>query len=362
MSTQRIASLLLALLFIGGALALMTLGDPERARERRPSRERVVRVAEAEVSAEPRELRFSGITRAARRADLSFKVGGRVEERRVEIGQRVSEGEIVARLETREFVLGEASAQAALAETDARLTQLERDRARVERLYAERAATREELEQVAAQEDALRASRRALQARLDDARRLLDETLLRAPFAGVVRDVHVEAGEFAQPGQALVQLDGLGGVELEVELPESLIDQVRVGSPALVTLPLRGDRELPALVKHVGRSAGAAGRLFPVVISLGAAAGVPPGVTAELALKVTEERALSLPLAAVVNPGGQSAAVYLLEGDRVRRVEVETGRVREGRVRVRGALEAGSAVVIAGHSSLRDGERVEVVR
>ena len=362
MPTQRIASLLLAFLFIGGALALMALGEPESSTGKRTPRERTVRVARAETSTEGRELHFSGITRAARRADLSFKAGGRVAERRVEIGQAVKTGEVVARLETREFALGEAAARASLAEADARLAQVERDRARAERLFAERAATREELEQVSAQEDALRASRHALQVRLDNARRLLDEAVLRAPFAGIVRDVHVEAGEYVQPGQPLLELNGEGSVELEVEVPESLIDDVTPGSPALVRLPLRDDREIPAIVKHVGRSAGSAGRLFPVVISLGSAAEVPAGVTAELALSVAGESALDLPLASVINPGGQSAAVYVLDGDRVRRVPVETGRVDAGRVRVRGPLRAGTEVVIAGHSSLRDGERVEVLR
>ena len=373
---RRYKGLLLAFLTLGAALYLSA--DAERAssdgsREGSTARLKRVRVAAVEAARDSRELRFSGTTRAARRARLAFSTGGRMVARPVEIGDRVRRGQLLAQLTDRELKNALASARASLAELAARRAQSERDHARARQLAAAKAATSEELERTAAAVDALEAAEAAAAARLQEAQRRVDETRLSAPFAGTVTDVHFEPGEYARAGTPVVTLSGDGEVEVEVEVPESVVPRIAVGDEVELRLPVLGRDRVAGRVKSVGRTAAGPGQLFPIVASLAAdAAGqdVGAGATAELVLRLTSDRALALPIEAVVNPGGRRPAVFRVAGTgagehRVEKVAVEVGTLLSGtggpaKVIVRAELEAGDLVVTGGQRGLLDGETVEV--
>ncbi len=328
-----------------------------------------VEVAAVEEARERRELRFSGITRAARRAQLAFSSSGRLVARPVEIGDRVGRGQLLARLTDRELKNALATARATVAELEARRAQSERDHARAQRLAAARAATSEELERTAAAVDALKAAGEAASARLQEAQRRIDETRLMAPFAGTVTDVFLESGEYARAGTPIVSLSGDGEIEIEVEVPESVIPRIAAGDPVELRLPVLGDAPASGSIASVGRTAAGPGRLFPVVATVPGDDHLVAGATAELVLRLESEDALSVPVEAVVNPGGRRPAVFRVSGDAgqqsVEKVPVEVGTLMSEadssvRVVVRGDLQPGDLVVSGGQRGLLDGETVEV--
>jgi RND family efflux transporter MFP subunit len=358
------------LLIAGLGLGLYLFADAQTPAPEAPATTvKRVRVATVEPARDAREVRFSGVTRAVRRARLAFTLGGRVVERPVEVGDRVAAGEVIARLDDRELRNAVATARGSLTELAARRAQSERDLERVERLAGVDAATSEELERVRAAAESLRAAESAAEARLREAERLLDEARLTAPFAGTVTDVHLEPGEFAGPGRAVVDLSGAGGLELRVEVPESVVGRIAEGDEVTVHLPLL-DRTVDGRVDSVARSAAGAGSLFPVVASLPPEPGLAAGSTAELVLHLELDDALSVPVEAVVDPGGRRPAVYRLDGVRaagdaengwqVAKVEVDVGSLLGDRVSIRGDLEVGDRVVVGGQRGLLDGEAVEV--
>ncbi len=375
---RRTKSLLLATVTLGTAFFLSA--DAERGdsggSEGGSPRLKRVRVAAVEAARDLRELRFSGTTRAARRARLAFSTSGRLVARPVETGDRVARGQLLAQLTDRELKNALATAEASLAELAARRAQSERDQARAEQLAAAKAATSEELERTTAAVAALEAAEDAAAARLAEARRRIDETHLTAPFAGTVTDVHFETGEYARAGTPVVTLSGDGEVEVEVEVPEAVIPDIETGAAVDLELPVMrrgaGSEPIVGRVKSVGRTAAGPGRLFPVVATFPADAGVPAGATAELVLRLTRDQALALPIEAVVNPGGRRPSVFrvsrsrVTDGDtpRVEKIAVEVGSLLSGddpvRVIVDGELEAGDLVVTGGQRGLLDGEAVEV--
>lgn len=391
---RRSRSLAIALAVLGAA-AIYFLVDarrtpsgesPSAARAPDESAETLkrVKVAAVEVTRERRELRFSGTTRAARRARLAFSVGGRMVARPVEIGDRVERGQLLAKLDDHEVDNAVASARAALAELEARRAQSERDRARAEQLAAAKAATSEELERTAAAVDAVRAAEDAAEARLAEAERRKRETRLAAPFAGTVTDVLFEPGEYLRAGSPVVSLSGVGAVEVEIEVPESVIPRIAVGDEVKLLLPVLGRDAVTGRIESVGRTAAGPGRLFPVVAAVSAADELLAGATAELVLELVSDDALALPVEAVVNPGGRRPSVFRVLGEasgprRVEKVPVEIGTLLSGgdgvgsdgvggdgvgsdpvRVIVRGELSGGDLVVVGGQRGLLDGETVEV--
>jgi len=322
---------------------------------------RVVRVDEVTGGASTDSIRLAGVTRAARRAELGFTISARLGSRPVEIGDRVDKGAVLAILDDREQRLSLRAAEAAAAELDIRLAQAERDLDRVQRLVDARAATAEELERNAATADALEAARNAAQARLGETRRMVDETILRTPFAGTVTAVFGEPGEWVSRGRPIVEIAGDGAVEVVLEAPETIYHRLDRGAVVEVELPFVG-RSVPGRITEVATAASGAGRLFPVEITLDPDPEVVAGLTADVVFTLAADDELTVPLHAVLNPGSATPAVFLINDGLARRTTVELGRVRGDRIAVTAELDPHDLVAVAGHTGLRDGDAVEVRR
>jgi RND family efflux transporter MFP subunit len=320
-----------------------------------------VRTAMVAMERVERPVRFSGITRSQHRASLSFSVPGRLTARPVRVGDRVRVGQVIGTLDQREFRNSLMASQAQLAELDARLSQARKDLDRVKRLQAARAATAEEYEHARLAESATEASRAALLAQLQEARRVLEESSLKAPFAGTVAAVHLEPGEWAYPGLPVVEVSGDGPMELEVQLPEPFIGTVQEGQMVSVELPFSGDgRRIGGRVRSIARAAIGPGRLFPAVIALDQANGLVAGLTAELVLDPDRAPALMVPVSAVLNPGSTHPFLFRVRDGRAEHIDVTLGELAGDRVAVQGAISSGDRVIVAGNTKAADGDPVEV--
>ncbi len=369
---RRSRSLWIVVLMLGAAVYLSADAERSPAIASEPSTEilKRVKVGGVEATKESRELRFSGTTRATRRARLSFTTGGRLVTRPVEIGDQVEPGQLLARIDSSELGNALESARGVSAELAARRAQSERDHARAGQLVAAKAATHEELEQSSAAVEALVAAEGAARARWSEAERRLAATRLTAPFAGTVTEVLFEPGEYARVGAPVVVLSGAGEVELEVEVPEAVVPRIAIGDEVEVILPALGRSAIAGVIKSVGRTSAGAGRLFPIVAGIEAADQMLVGATAELVLRLETDHALTLPVEAVVNPGGRHPVVFRIADTipgtapnvtaRVEKLAVDVASLIGDRVIVRGDLEVGDWVVVGGQRGLLEGERVEV--
>jgi len=357
---QRISSAALVGALVLGAAVVLAAWPTREPAPVPAARQSAVGVAPVTALDGVREIRLPGVTRAVNRATLAFSLLGRITRRPVEVGHRVAAGALLAVLDGREYRLAKAAAQAEVMRLNARLAQAERERERVERLVAVRAATTEELEQVAVVADALRAACDAAAARLDDARRRVGETELRAPFAATVTAVRLQVGEWAAPGAPVLELAGVGAVEIEVAIPEGLRAGLAPGQPASIELPFLG-RTVSGRLTSLSGAASEAGGLFTAEVRLDPAADVVPGLAAEVVLAASGKPRLAVPLAAVLDPGATRPAVFRVVGGVAERVPVELGEVVGDLVTVTGDLAPGDRIVVSGHTSLIDGDRVEVL-
>ncbi len=362
MTRQRILPTLIGLLLLGVSIP-MALSSPVPDVPV-PDRSQLQRVAVSPVTADAggSNLRFPGVLRSRERASLAFPLSGRLVARPADVGDRVRKGEELARLEELERENAVDTAAGALAEVEARRAQLAQELARVERLAAAGAATPEELEQARAAVAALAAGVTSAAARHRETQRLRTEVVLRAPFAGTVSRVLAEPGEHLGQGEVVFEVSGDGGLEVEVGVPEDLIVHLDEGQEVAVELPLSGGLGARGTLSSVGRVAAGPARLFPVLVALtGDQPGLAAGMTAEVTLATRATDQLTVPLGAVLNPGGGQPAVFRLQGGQVEKVSVEVERLVGALVVVRGLLVAGDQVVVRGISGLRDGETVEVV-
>jgi RND family efflux transporter MFP subunit len=307
---------------------------------------------------------LTGEVRARHEADLAFRVGGKVVERRVDLGAVVRKGEVLARLDPQDVDQAAASARAAVvaAESEMILAQVEFERARD--LRARNFISASVL-------DARTAALRAAQARLAQARaqavvagNQAAYATLQADADGVVTAVLAEPGQVVGAGQGVLRVARRGEREILVHVPESRRREVGVGTTAEVRPWAESARSYPGRVREVAPAADATTRTYAVRVSVpGADEFLPLGATAMLRFVAPASGRILLPLPAVTRQG-EAASVWVVDGEGVVHPRpVAVAAFREDGVLLEGesGLAAEDRVVVAGVHTLVPGQKVRAV-
>lgn len=306
-------------------------------------------------------LRFSGIVQASQRATLTFQLSGTLKERRVELGQQVVQGDLLARIYNPALEPARDSATARLQELDTQLIQANREWERSRRLYERGVVSEQALEQLASRRDSLQASVATARAALAEASRLLDESRLLAPFDGRVEAVLVENNEFVSAGQPVVRLSSPLGREVEIRVPAYMLGFVSVGQSLPVwSVHDRTQAVVTGRVMEVAQAGAVRGELHPVLVHLPANT-LDAGQPVEVGIVPPRDAVITVPLLAVIrSESGES--VYRVREHQAERIEVTVRRIIGDAVVVESPMLAeGDQVVYAGLTRLVDGDRVEIL-
>jgi RND family efflux transporter MFP subunit len=320
----------------------------------------------------------NGYVVARTKASVSAEVMGRLEYLGVTEGTRVRRGEIIARIESGDYVARVAAARAEVASTDAQLAQARRDLERAKTLAAQQVISDAELEDRRTALDVLDARLRAARAQLELAAVSLENTRVRAPFDGTVLRKDAEQGEIVAPSSAgggltrtaIVTMADLGTLEVEVDVNEAYIARIRNGQPGRITLDAYPDTSFAGRVRQVVPTAD---RQKATVLVKVAILDRDPRILPEMGAKVLFLREASeaataaaprrvLVPSAAVRREANGAAVWLVENDRATRRAVELGTERGEDIEIRKGLEGGERVVLDPPASLKDGAAVRVAR
>jgi len=299
---------------------------------------------------------------ANRHAQLRSETAGRVVEVLVETGERVDEGQVLLRLDVGRPASAAQAAKAAVAQTDARLQQAERELERTRQLVRTGGLPEQRLDDA---KDAVRlasASRDAARAEAQLARRGLTEAVVRAPFSGTVVERQVELGEYLAPGSPLLTLADTGVLKARVLLdPREALD-VSIGSKAIVSVYARPDERFSGRVVRVGEVIDPRTRRLAVEIELYDDNGrLRPGLVGRFVVETGKpRRVLRVPLEGVFERFG-SQHVYVIEDGIARRQAIVLGPIRGGFAEVTQGIEPGDTIVIKGVTRVVDGSKVQVV-
>lgn len=383
-----LAALLVLMLWLAGAFRDKTAPGPPAA-ALAPADGGRVAVVRKEIQD---HLEQVGTVRARHRALVASKVLAQVIEVRVEAGAQVEgpssvhSGTVVARLDARDLrarlsrTLAEASAsqrairvleaevtaaRAQQAAVKARLSLAEADFRRYGPLVKKGVAKKEELDRVVAtlgvaQADHVAARSRVLAARqqlaraklqlevaersVEEARVLLDYTVLRAPFSGVVTEKLREQGDTVQPGEGVVQLEDPSQLELHAAVAESLAARLRLGQ----LLPVRIDalrKTFQGRVREIAPAADPESRTVRVKVTLARTPGLVSGVFGRLRIPVGSYETLLVP-ARAVRSVGQLRLVEVMGAETSARRFVTLGRRHGDQVEVRSGLREGEEVLL----------------
>ena len=230
---------------------------------------RSVRTITVSERASGKLRRYSGVVEAASTSSLSFEVPGNVREVLVEVGERISQGQVLARLDTRDFTLNVEAAQANMGQAEVNLADAEREYARLQSFVARDPGfvSRQAMDQARVNVDAAVQQVSYARTRLGMAERDLQRTDLLAPFDGVVTERQVDPFQEVSRGQKLFALHVEGAMEAAVSIPESEIKMVYLGLPGDIQFPALRGESFPGIVTEISSAAGAA-NAFPIRLTI----------------------------------------------------------------------------------------------
>lgn len=330
-----------------------------------PEKARPVLVTRAGDAA-PALVAFAGEIRAREESALSFRVGGNLVRRDVDVGARVKRGDLLAVLDPGDLRLQAQAAQAQLAAADAELVRARADQARYEQLAKQQLVSRSTLDAQNAAYQAAAGQARAARANLDVARNQAEYSQLRAPRAGAIASRQAEAGQVVAAGQTVFTLAGDDGREVAIALPESQIRSYSVGQPVLVELWNTPGQRLPGTIREIAPAADPQARTYAARVALrgDAERAVELGQSARVYMADSKEQAtIALPLSALQRGADGRSAVWVVDRAtrRVHATPVRIGPFGEDSVPVLSGLKTDALVVSAGGHLLRENQLVTPV-
>lgn len=318
------------------------------------------------------ERRLSGTIGARFESELSFRVGGKVALRAIDVGQSVRQGQTLALLDAADLQLAVDVASQQWRASQVEAEQAASDAARFRRLLADGSVGAADVERQQARADAASAHLAQARGQLDLARRRLGYATLSAPFDGVVTARRFEAGQVVGEAQPLITLARPDALDVVVDVPEALAPDLRAYRASARLMAQPGDTTSSPLdlsLRELSPSASAATRTFRARYTLktppaptASTAGARLGSTVELRLsRQNSEPSALLPLGAVLSVA-QSPTAWVVDPNAgtLTPAPVQVVSQTDDTVRVRGLAE-GALVVSAGAQKLDAAMRVRAV-
>ncbi len=367
MASSRTVNLIFATLAILPLLSGCGGKDEEKAA---PDIARPVKLYTAGGVVAARTMRMAGETRAAKRADLAFRVPGLLIELPVREGERVKKGQHLARLDPADFESNLREALGRLAEARAKL---EYDRVEYQRYARIRqkepgavSASRLNLKKAAL--DVSRAAVKAAEAAVAVARNQLAYTYLKAPFDGIIGKRYVDNHEFVLARQKIVYLQDLSTVEVLLDLPELMAAPVRRTEPKLFAeFPSAPGHLFPLEIKEFSTQADPYTQTYRLVLVMPAPenihllTGMSATVVIDFSGVATDAVEIIIPTIALFADEAGRSCVWVVDPKtwRVHKRAVTPGALTgQAGIRIEKGLAVGERIAISGVNMLHEGMKV----
>ena len=310
---------------------------------------------------------FSGSAQTAQEVKLSFRVAGTVIAVPISVGDRVSAGSLVARLDTETYRVALEESKADVAQANASRRSDEAEYQRVRQLYAADNASRTELDEALASAEASKADYEARAQALRRAELDLSYTELKADRDCSVARVDVEVNENVASGSEVARLNCGDAWEVVIDVPECQIAAFEDGLSAQARFSSIEGAQFAAEVSE-GGGASAGNTSFPVTLRLietpdSIRSNLAAEVTIALASKNQSSESIIIPVSSV-SQDQNGTFIYLVEPSSeagvalLRKQVVDVGQITEDGIAIEGGLLPGQTILVAGHANARDGMRV----
>ena len=304
---------------------------------------------------------YSGEVRGRYETQLAFQVGGKIIKRKVELGSVVNAGDILMEIDGKDIAqtVNISAAQVASAESQLSLaaTNLERYR----KLYEQGAISQAQLDQYQNAHEVALAAVHQSSAQYTQGANQLGYSSLVADSAGVISSISAEAGQVVSAGQPILTLVKEGEREIEINVPENRIEEMRNAQQVRISFWALPDVKVEGKVREISPVADNVSRTYKIRVSLiNPPAGINLGMTANVAIaNVTQQQAVYIPLTAIYQTS-DTPNVWIIKDDVVSLRPVKVGVFGDGKIQILAGLQDGEVIVTAGIQKLREGQKVHL--
>ncbi|RKZ64939.1 MAG: hypothetical protein DRQ44_08675 [Gammaproteobacteria bacterium] len=325
-----------------------------------PEKAEVIRPVPAMKVGESQKVsgrKFPGKAKATQEVNLAFDVGGKLVERPVNIGDTVKKGDVIARLNPRDF-------KAKVKSTKAEVKKAKQNFTRGKKLIKDGFISQREYDRLEADVDVAEAD-------LDIAQKALSDSVMKAPFDGHIANLYAENYQAVLSKKVIARLLDTSQIEMVVQVPENLISKVSYIEDIQVRFDSFPDTVLAATIKEVSNEASQTTRTYPVTLIMEQAEGIKilPGMAGNASGTLVmpgageELEQLVVPVKAVFTPDTEKQDhVWVIDensGSAHLRA-VKTGQLTRSGIQIIDGLKDGEWIAIAAVHTLREGQKVRI--
>jgi RND family efflux transporter MFP subunit len=313
------------------------------------------------------KLEYPGVVDSIQQVDLGFEVAGQIIELPIISGQEIMKGDLLARLDPRDY-------KAARDAAASHLRAMSAANGRAQRIFEQNAGSQAEVD------DALR-NFRVAEEELKTAQKALDDTYLRAPFSGQIAEIPADNFDNVEAKEKILLLHDITSLEMDVTVPErdvalsppglSVEELSRILQPEVEVSTVPGQR-FPATYKKIDFAADPVTRTYPATFNFANPAHLTilPGMTGRIILHVKAEdvpkkikSGFMIPASATAIDKQSNAYIWRVDPEtmRVSRTRVELGVMSGANVQIRNGIKQGDRIAISGVHHLREGMKVHLL-
>jgi HlyD family secretion protein len=324
-----------------------------------PKPSMTVTTAQPQRASVPVKLSANGSIAAWQEASIGSESSGlKLSSVRVNVGDVVKAGQVLATFAPETIQADVAQARAALMEAEANASEAAANAERARTLQTSGALSAQQISQFLTAEQTAKARVEAARATLNVQQLRLKHTQVVAPDSGIVSARSATVGAVVGGGTELFRLIRQGRLEWRAEVPSSDLGRLKTGTPVVVTLP--GGETTPGKVRMVAPTVDPQTRAALVYVGLDAKSAARQGMFAKGEFELGASEALTVPQQALVMRDGFSYLFKVGPENKVSQVKVEAGRRIGERVEITRGIDAGATVAVSGAGFLNDGDTVRV--
>lgn len=291
---------------------------------------------------------------------LAAEVSGRVIEILADIGDEVDKGQVLAKIDPEKYTLQFAQSKAEMARLSALLINQELDLKRAEQLFKDSLVSEEMIDRTRAEYNALKEQINAAEAQLNNSKRLIEETEIKAPIKSKVSAKNIDVGDFVQTGVIVFELIDTENLRVALSFPEYQNLKLKKGLSVYLTTPTSIDQLIETTIKDIKPDINANSRSITAIVDFENPGSWVPGASTQATIILsTVKNALVLPQLSVVRRSNGNV-VYLLNENTVLERSVNTGLEKNGLIQITSGLRKGDIVALDGAGFLTNGSVINI--
>ena len=308
----------------------------------------------------PEYLTLTGSLKASQESEVAADASGKVTATFVERGQRVKQGDTLAILDARGAAISATQAAAQTGLARAQLDQAQKECDRTKSLFQSGAISQAELDRTTSQCQSTQFSAAAAQAQQQNAQKIVGDSVIRAPFSGVIGERYVNVGQYVQPSTRIVSLYNPDPLRLELTVPEANVGNIKPDQPVKFTVASFGDDQtFTGAVKFISPNVRPTTRdLVIEALAPNTDGKLRPGMFAVATLSFGEKKAIVVPTSSVKRDEA-GARVFIVIDKHVSERLVQLVGENGGLSAVGAGVKPGETVIVAPGPDVRDGARTE---